>query len=108
MEHWGWFDSFYMVVITLSTIGYQEVHSAFPWQAGSLNTALIIAGVCAGFFDDRVADPGFARIRNWLKSLGNAGWNAKSPNWKDHYIICGAGRVGNSVARELRESLVLL
>jgi len=26
IEHWSWFDGFYMVLTTLTTIGYQEVH----------------------------------------------------------------------------------
>jgi hypothetical protein len=44
IEGWSWFDSFYMVVITLSTIGYSEVHPLssstlhssspeFPWSS---------------------------------------------------------------------------
>jgi len=26
LEGWPWFDGFYMVITTLTTIGYQEVH----------------------------------------------------------------------------------
>ena len=26
IEGWGWFDSIYMVVITMATVGYKEVH----------------------------------------------------------------------------------
>ena len=48
IEHWGWFDSFYMVVITLSTIGYQEVHS-LSHTGRIFNTALIRAGVVLVF-----------------------------------------------------------
>src|SRR5215467_2446418 len=48
IEHWSWFDSFYMVVITLSTIGYQEVHELS--HAGRVfNVALITAGVAIVF-----------------------------------------------------------
>src|SRR5215472_5208555 len=48
IEHWSWFDSFYMVVITLSTIGYAEVHPLS--HAGRVfNTGLIIAGVAVVF-----------------------------------------------------------
>ena len=48
IEHWGWFDSFYMVVITLSTVGYQEVHPLS--RAGRIfNSFLIFFGVSAMF-----------------------------------------------------------
>src|SRR5262250_770606 len=48
IERWSWFDSFYMVVITLSTIGYQEVHELS--HAGRVfNVALITAGVAIVF-----------------------------------------------------------
>ena len=48
IEHWGWFDSFYMVVITLSTVGYQEVHPLS--HAGRVfNIVLIVAGVALVF-----------------------------------------------------------
>src|SRR5436190_23811477 len=43
IEGWTWFDAFYMVVITFTTIGYGEVHPLS--QAGRVfNLALIISG----------------------------------------------------------------
>jgi len=99
MEHWSWFDSFYMVVITLSTIGYQEVHTLS--HAGRVfNTGLIIAGVALVFL----------MIGSWTQALlefelikvfGKRRMEREILKLKDHYIICGAGRVGRSVAREL-------
>src|SRR5262244_734470 len=48
IEGWPWFDGFYMVVTTLSTIGYQEVHPLS--HAGRVfNVILILAGVSLVF-----------------------------------------------------------
>ena len=44
IEGWPWFDGFYMVITTLTTIGYQEVHSLS--HAGRvLNVVIILSGV---------------------------------------------------------------
>ncbi|MGA2370105.1 MAG: potassium channel family protein, partial [Candidatus Korobacteraceae bacterium] len=63
LEGWSWFEGFYMVLTTITTIGYGEVHP-LSHTGRIFNTFIIIAGVGL-------------------------------------YIICGAGRVGRSVAREL-------
>lgn len=60
IEGWPWFDGFYMVVTTLSTIGYQEVHPLS--RAGIFNVALILSGVSLVFLGIGVTDAGFARI----------------------------------------------
>jgi len=99
MEHWGWFDSFYMVVITLSTIGYQEVHPLS--HAGRVfNTALIIAGVALVFLMIGSLTQALLEFE-LVKVFGKRRMEREISKLKDHYIICGAGRVGNSVAREL-------
>ena len=41
---WDLLDSFYMVIITISTVGYTEVHPQGP--AGRLFTSGLAAGVC--------------------------------------------------------------
>lgn len=99
IEHWSWFDSFYMVVITLSTIGYSEVHPLS--HAGRIfNTAFIIAGVAAVFLMIGALTQALLEFE-LVKVFGRRRMERGVANLKDHFIICGAGRVGRSVAHEL-------
>jgi voltage-gated potassium channel len=99
IEGWSWFDSFYMVVITLSTIGYQEVHELS--HAGRVfNTGLIIAGVTVLFLMIGALTQALLEFE-LVKVFGRRRMEREVAGLKDHYIICGAGRVGASVALEL-------
>jgi voltage-gated potassium channel len=99
IEHWSWFDSFYMVVITLSTIGYAEVHPLS--HAGRVfNAALIIAGVATVFLLIGSLTQALLEFE-LVKVFGRRRMEREVANLRDHYIICGAGRVGRSVAMEL-------
>jgi voltage-gated potassium channel len=99
IEGWGWFDSFYMVIITLSTIGYQEVHQLS--HAGRVfNIFLITAGVALVFLMIGALTQALLEFE-LIKVFGRRRMEREVANLKDHYIICGAGRVGHSVAREL-------
>src|SRR5579872_6754979 len=49
IEGWPWFDAFYMVIITVSTIGYQEVHP-LSFAGRLFNVFLIIGGVGLVFY----------------------------------------------------------
>lgn len=99
MEHWSWFDSFYMVVITLSTTGYGEVHPLS--SAGRIfNTGLIVSGVAlvllmVGALTQALLEFELTRV------FGRRRMEREVARLKNHYIICGAGRVGHSVAQEL-------
>src|ERR1700756_1309554 len=42
IEGWPWFDGFYMVITTLTTIGYQETHPLS--HAGRIFNVIIILG----------------------------------------------------------------
>jgi voltage-gated potassium channel len=99
IEHWSWFDSFYMVVITLSTIGYQEIH-VLSHAGRVFNTVLIIAGVALVFLVIGALTQALLEFE-LVKVFGRRKMEKEVSSLKDHYIICGAGRVGASVAREL-------
>lgn len=96
-----WVDSFYMTFITIATIGYGETVDLSTHPMGRLFTVLIaIIGISTTsyLFSMLVAllvDADLnaeVRRRRMEKAIGEL---------KDHYIVCGIGRVGSNVANEM-------
>ncbi len=99
IEGWTWFDGFYMVLTTFTTIGYQELHP-LSQRGRSFNIVLIVLGVSLVFL--LIGTLTQALLEFELRSFfGRRRMERDISRLKDHYIICGAGRVGRSVAREL-------
>ena len=99
IEGWTWFDGFYMVVTTFSTIGYQEVHPLS--HAGRVfNVLLILAGVSLVFLGIGSLTQALLEF-SLRKFFGQRKMEREIDRLSDHYIICGVGRVGRSAAREL-------
>src|SRR5512133_2018394 len=99
LEGWTWFDGFYMVMTTLTTIGYQETHPLS--HAGRVfNVGVIVAGVSLVFLVIGALTQALLEFE--LRSFfGRRKMEREIGRLHDHYIICGAGRVGRSAAREL-------
>jgi len=99
IEGWTWFEGLYMVITTFSTIGYQEVHPLS--HAGRVfNVVLILVGVSLVFLG--IGSLTQALLEFELRSFfGRRRMEREIDRLSDHYIICGAGRVGRSSAREL-------
>ncbi len=99
IEGWPWFDGFYMVITTLTTIGYQETHPLS--HAGRVfNVFIILSGVGLVFL--AIGSLTQALLEFELQSFfGRRRMEREIGRLTDHYIICGAGRVGRSAAREL-------
>lgn len=99
IEGWPWFDGFYMVVTTLTTIGYQEVHP-LSQRGRVFNVFVILAGVSLLLLG--VGALSQALLEFELQSFfGRRRMEREIGRLDGHYIICGMGRVGRSVAREL-------
>lgn len=99
IEEWSLFDSLYMTVTTLTTVGYSEVHGLS--RAGRLFTmVLILFGVGAMFYvlgvGARLIFEGEIR-----EVFGRSKLNKKIQSTKDHYIICGYGRMGKIICKEM-------
>ena len=99
LEGWPWFDGFYMVLTTITTIGYGEIYKLST--AGRVfNTFIIIAGVGLVLLFFGAATQALLEFE--LQSVfGRRRMDREISRLSNHYIICGAGRVGRSVAREL-------
>jgi voltage-gated potassium channel len=100
LEGWSWFDGLYMTIITLATIGYGETHPLTA--AGRVFTIiLIIVGVTVfGFLVSILTQ---AVVENQIaEALGRRRLFKDISQLKDHYILCGAGRVGMRIIDELK------
>ncbi len=100
IEGWPWFDGFYMTITTLTTIGYTETH---PLSHGGrvFNSVLIFVGVGTVFL--AIGSLTQALLEFELQSVfGRKRMEREISRLTGHYIICGAGRVGRSVAREFQ------
>jgi voltage-gated potassium channel len=99
IEGWSWFDGFYMVLTTITSIGYGEIHPLS--HAGRLfNSFIIITGV--GLVLLLVGGASRTLLEFELQNMfGRRRMDREIGRLTGHYIICGAGRVGRSAAREL-------
>ncbi len=95
IEGWDLFDAFYMTIITLSTVGFGEVHPLS--EAGRLFTIfLIFAGVGIAFYVFTMVTETI--ISGQLQDfLGRRRLEAKLEALHEHYIICGYGRIGRHI-----------
>jgi voltage-gated potassium channel len=100
LEGWSWFDGLYMTVITLATIGYGETHPLTP-GGRAFTIVLIVVGVTVfgyliSILTKAVVETEIAAV------LGRRKLFKDISQLKDHYILCGAGRVGSRVIDELK------
>jgi voltage-gated potassium channel len=99
IEGWSWFDSLWMVIITYSTVGYSEVHPLS--HGGRIFTMILIAsGVGLVYFAIGALTATLLEFELG-KVFGRRRMEREIDKLSGHFIICGAGRVGMSVAREL-------
>jgi voltage-gated potassium channel len=106
IEGWSFSKSFYMTIITIATVGFREVEplsipgmyfttflivSSFGIFAYAVTTFIryVVDGTFRHIFKD-------TRVKRKIKKL------------KDHVIVCGFGRNGKQVVRELMEHQVPL
>ena len=99
LEGWPWFDGFYMALTTFTTIGYQEVHPLSE-KGRIFNVFIIVVGVSLLFL--LIGTLTQALLEFELRQFfGRRRMEREIERLSGHYIICGAGRVGRSAAREL-------
>lgn len=104
VEGWSAWDALYMTVTTVTTVGFREVHP-LSWRGQAFTVVLIIGGVstvlytlsllAAGLVEGRVGRRFEQRRRErMIDALTN------------HFILCGAGRIGLIIADEFRRQQV--
>jgi voltage-gated potassium channel len=102
IEHMSALDAIYMTVITISTVGYEEVK---PLGTGGriFTMALIVTGVGTAFYL-------FAAVTQFVvegqlrEMVGRVAMKRKIEQLEGHIVICGFGRMGRVVADEVTRS----
>ena len=98
VEGWTWLDAAYMTTVTLSTVGFGEINPLTEKSRlftmilvlmGVINIAYIVnrftEAFIQGYFQQRI------RLRQEQQLIESL---------KQHYIVCGFGRMGRQVAME--------
>src|SRR5208337_286730 len=99
IERWNFLDALYMTIISLTTVGYGEVHSLSS-EGRIFNIFLIIGGVGTVFY---VLSTGAKLLLEGelQEMFGRKRLEKKIKDLQHHYIICGYGRMGRIICREL-------
>ena len=97
----SWMDCFYMTFITISTIGFNEVVDVTHYEYGRLFTVFMgVTGIgVLGYVVSTVT--AFILESDLSQDLRRKKMQQKIAKLEDHYIVCGAGRVGSNVVHEL-------
>jgi voltage-gated potassium channel len=102
IEKWSFRDSLFMTVITLSTVGYNEIYPLTP-RGEVFTIFLIILGVGGAAYT-------FSTITDYIVAgelhglLRRRRMRGKIERTENHYIVCGYGRVGQQVVDGLIEN----
>ncbi len=93
------FDAFYMTLITISTVGFSEIKPLSEVGRG-ITIIIIVSGISLLTYTlgqvARVFVEGELRI-----ILGRRKLEKQISTLHDHYIVCGYGRIGSIIVREL-------
>ena len=104
LEDLSVFDAFYMTLITISTVGFQEIGGELSSASRGLTACLIVAGLLlvafsTGSFIESIVEGGLA------DHFGRRRLAQRVAELRDHWIICGYGRMGELVAKQMLKAV---
>jgi len=97
---WSFGDALYMTVLTVFTVGYDEVRTIQGPELRAITIGLIVLG-CSGTIFLTGALVQFITFSQLNEILGNRRMKSQIENLSGHIIICGYGRIGQMLAHEL-------
>ena len=98
---WDFGDALYMVVLTVYTVGYDEVRPIDTPELRAVTIALIVTG-CTGMIFLTGTLIQLITASQLQQFFGSRRMQKEIEHLTDHVIICGYGRIGQMLARELQ------
>ena len=102
IENLNYLDSLYMTIITIFTVGFREIKEPMSPLGQVFTIFIILGGVGSVLYTfTKIAEIVYEGTVNkiWRRKR----MEKKIQRLKDHYIICGHGRMGNTVRERLEE-----
>ena len=100
---WSFRDAIYMVIVTVYTVGYNEVRPINTPALNAITIGLIVLG-CTGVIFLTGALVQFFTLNQLNKTMGLKRMNRQIDELKGHVVVCGFGRLGHVLARSLSAS----
>jgi len=102
IEGWSLADSLYMTVMTVTTVGYGPPVALTPTGRDFATFFMVVGVGTAGYLLSTAVQ---ALVRSEvLATYSERRRHREMSKLRDHYIICGAGRVGTRIVREMRRA----
>jgi len=92
IEGWSFIDAIYMTIITITTVGYAEVHPLTT--TGRIFSLFLIAGGVGGALYALSGIAGYILEGHLGTTWGRRRMERNIAKLKRHFILCGYGRVG--------------
>jgi voltage-gated potassium channel len=102
IEGWNPFDSLYMTAMTITTVGYSELHPPLSTGGRVFSIFLMFGGVGAALYT-------LTGVIQYIieGNIGTTWWRRRMKNkiskLEGHFILCGFGRVGEEIAHIFKE-----
>jgi voltage-gated potassium channel len=100
---WSFRDAIYMVVITVYTVGFNEVRPINTPALNIITMALIVLG-CTGVIFLTGALVQYITLSQLTKTMGHKRMKTQIDHLTDHVIICGFGRIGVPLSKSLSDA----
>lgn len=100
-KDWSLGDALYMTVMTVTTVGYGPPRGELSAAGRNFATVFMVIGVGTAGYLLSTAVQSLVRSEI-LAAYGERRRLREMSKLRDHYIICGAGRVGSRIVREMR------
>ena len=100
---WSFRDAIYMVVITVYTVGFNEVRPINTPALNIITMALIVLG-CTGVIFLTGALVQYITLSQLTKAMGHKRMKTQIDHLTDHVIICGFGRIGVPLSKSLSDA----
>lgn len=100
IEGYAFLDALYMVVITLATVGFEEVRPLS--DAGRIFTIVMILGGVGGILYTSTTIIQTVVEGQFGRTLWRRRMQARVARLKDHFTVCGYGRLGRHLVEDLQ------